>query len=259
MVEPIKISKYLVDFFINSMNFDMLNFVINTELKTSFEKYEKFYDKLSDALKTDDWEDYEAYVESSFDESVEVDLDAMLYQIPFISFLKVDNLSEFTNRASLLFLYSELEQYFFKCFKYILLKYPNIIEDKSITIQRLLKKDKNIDLVIEEKVEHILNKIFFEDFTGIFKYAKKVLNINHQISEEDCIKLNELRQIRNAYIHGDGTVSFLFLSKVKSLKLKLGEKIPINRKILREFFSKTSEILTKFDVALLSQFNELEA
>ena len=138
-----------------------------------------------------------------------------------------------------------------------MLKNPEILKDKTITISKLLEKKTDFSTLIEEKVEFIINELFFEDFTKIFKYAEKPLGINHNISKEECNELNKIRQIRNLFIHSDGRVNSIFLSKVHDCKMKVGERYIINKKEIDIIEEKIRNILKKFDKALLTSHSEL--
>jgi len=179
----------------------------------------------------------------------------LFYQIAKV--LTYDNLIDFENKILLLFTYSEMEQYIFKSYKYLMLKKPEMLKDKTITIGKLLEKKIDFNALIEEKVEFILNGLFFEDFAKIFKFAEKPLGINHNISKEDCNELNEIRQIRNLFIHSDGIVNSIFLSKVHDCKKELGESYVINKNEIDIIVEKIRDILKKFDKALITSHSEL--
>ncbi len=100
---------------------------------------------------------------------------------------------EIENANTLILLFSEFENYLYKCFKFIILKNPSIIDKQTITIKELIEKQGDISLIIEEIAEEnalkkfnldillddiiekkIHNK-FYKGYEEIFRYAEKVL------------------------------------------------------------------------------------
>lgn len=107
-------------------------------------------------------------------------------------------------------------------------------------------------------MELILNEIFFKDFKKILKYAEKPLGIKHNISTEECNELNKIRQIRNIFVHNDGIINSIFLSKVPDCKLKLKERYIITKAEIDMIEEKIIKILKKFDKALVKSQSELK-
>jgi len=185
-------------------------------------------------------------------------LDDLKKEYEMMKHFTKDNLIDFQNRFFLIFIYSEMEQYFFRTLKFTILKHPKIIKEKQIKIDSLLKK-RNIDLIIEEKAEDTIKDLLFKDFSTFFEIlSKKPYGFNIQLDDNEINDLDKFNQLRNAYIHGDGLVSLIYLSKIKDSGLKLGEKLPLNEEILIFYFRLVSRILRKFDQELILKFPELE-
>ena len=151
--------------------------VIDPNGNINLEKYRvKFYDEIIDLTKS-------VYEKMNYEQFYEIE-----------------------NSNTLILLFSEFENYLFKCFKFIILKNPSIIDKQTITIKELIEKQGDISLIIEEIAEEnalkkfnldillddiIEKKIhykFYKGYEEIFRYAEKVLEVKHNISK-DLIKL----------------------------------------------------------------------
>ncbi len=189
---------------------------------------------------------------------------------------------EIENANTLILLFSEFENYFFKCFKYILLKRPSILDNQTITIKELIEKKGDLNLIVEEIAEEnalrkfyldmllddiiekkIHNK-FYKDYDKVFKYAKNILSIKHNISEDLIKWLNFFKQIRNIYAHGDGTITRIFrnkikkfISKVNRTNFQLGNKFIVKDQVLMDVEFISTSIIAEFDKALLKIYPDL--
>ena len=99
----------------------------------------------------------------------------MLYN--FSKFMTYDNLLKSENRILLLFLYSELENYLFKSFKYIILQYPEILKDKTVSIIIILNSNKNLDLIPLGNTVVIKSFIVEKTKSGIY-LSKDSINLS---------------------------------------------------------------------------------
>jgi len=170
-----------------------------------------------------------------------------------------ENLEFYLSKYYLVVLYSELEQYLFNILKYIYVKHPEILKRHTIYIGTILDKKSNIDLIIEEKAEKDILDLFYKDFKEFFKeIAKKPLGLKISLTYEEIIKLNEFKQLRNSYIHGDGRVSLTYLSKFKNSKKVLGEILELNYKIITEYDKLIFEIIRRIDEVFVLKFPELK-
>ncbi len=186
---------------------------------------------------------------------------------------------EIENANTLILLFSEFENYFFKCFKYILLKRPSILADQTITIKELIERQGDINLILEEIAEEnalrkfnidillddiIEKKIhdkFYKNYKEVFSYAKNKLSIKHNISEDLIKLLNFFKQMRNIYAHGDGTITRIFKSKIKLFiskenmnNFQLGNKLIIKDHVLENVELLITLIIAEFDNALLKLY-----
>ncbi len=121
-----------------------------------------------------------------------------------------------------------------------------------------------IDILIEEKAEKKIHDLFYLNYIEIFKFAEKKLGIKHEISSKSITTLNILKQIRHAYVHGDGSLNHITLKKLKMLEIKIpisqkdiGAKITFNDKFLKYSQNFFNHIARKFDKAFLMAYPEL--
>ncbi len=170
-----------------------------------------------------------------------------------------ENLKSFLDRFHLLFLYSEFEQFLFSSVKSLILKYPNSLNEKTISIKQILERDKDFDLIIQEKAEAVTEQLLREDFNKFFQIlSEKPYGFKVELEKNILNELNEFKQLRNAFIHGDGTVSLIYLSKIKNNNLKLREKLPLGIDLLFKKQNLLFSVLRKFDNTLLDKIPELE-
>ena len=196
--------------------------------------------------------------------------------------LNYEQYCEIENVNTLILLFSEFDNYFFKCFKYILTKRPSILNDQKITIKELIEKQGDINLIIEdiaEKnalrkfnldillddiIEKKIHNKFYKVYDEVFKYAKNTLTINHNLSDDLIKSLDFYKQIRNIYAHGDGTITRIFRNKIKKISsninlnnFQLGNKFIVKDHVLTDIDFILTSITAKFDKALLKKYPEL--
>lgn len=165
---------------------------------------------------------------------------------------------DFFNRFHLLFLYSEFEQYLFSGIKSLILKYPDSLKEKTITIKQIIEKNKDFDLILQEKAEAVTEQLLRNDFVKFFELiSEKPYGFKVELDQSVINELDEFKQLRNAYIHGDGTVSSIYLSKIKDSRLKLGDKIPLDFELIFKEPDLIFSVLSKFDKILLEKIPEL--
>lgn len=260
MAKTLPISSFLREFYENLRIFNKLYYFKKWKLKGHMKQHKRQINKILKYM----GKDYDQVIDNEDSrlqkgDLIEVpltydDLEAIYDAMKGINY---ETLLKFENRFFLLLLYSEMEQYLFKSFKYILMKYPSILKEKSISLDKLLDNNQTKNSIIEEKIEKELHDLLYNNFFEIFKYASKVLKINHQIENNDINKLNEFRQVRNLYAHGDGKINTLFLSKVRDSNFKLGEEFIINTDQLQIYLDLIFKILIKFDKFFIKKFPEL--
>ena len=131
--------------------------------------------------------------------------------------LTLEKFLELEKRYQLINSFTQLDNYLFKCFKFVIIKKPDIIDDTKITLKDLKNANGNIeeiinqiaeekamskfdlDLFIDEIIEKKIHNKFYKDYTEIFLFAKNKLSINHVIPEGNINILNFFKQIRNLY------------------------------------------------------------
>ena len=169
------------------------------------------------------------------------------------------DLVEYQNQHHILFLYAQVERYFFQCFKYILLTHaPDIIKEKQVSIGTILERNKNFDVIYEEKVESIIVREFYKDYKIILEFAKEKLGIPHDFSEEEIEEINKFKGLRNLLAHGDGTVTWVYLEKVKDSTLRQGEKMIITEEMVNNLQTRINQLLLRFDKILLNSYPNLK-
>ena len=178
-------------------------------------------------------------------------------------------------------MFSEFENYLFKCFKYIIIRRPEILFEKLISIENIINKIKDLKFdfkdeieneeyknlllnsIIEEFTERIIHDKLYENYEKVFTYAQKVLRIKHGIESRALKLFNLFKQFRNLYSHGDGIISYIFLNKVekigyKTKYFKLGEKLIVDNELIDDVRSMIFFISSVFDKAFISSYPELK-
>lgn len=159
----------------------------------------------------------------------------------------------------LLDIFSSIELYLYQSFRYILKKYPNILRKKVIELGKLLELSSKEDqrIIIDRIIEKELHNLFYKDYKKIFDFAQKKLSLNFNVEKNLIIKMDEYKLIRNLFVHGNGTINRLYLSKTQNCDLKYGEKIEITLDLLDEIFNVAIVVLNKFDAIMVKKFPEL--
>ncbi len=193
----------------------------------------------------------------------------------------IKKFKEFENITLLFFMFSEFENYLFKCFKYIIIRRPEILFEKQISIENIINKIKDLKLdskdeieneeyknlllnsIIEDFTERIIHDKLYENYEEVFTYARRVLGIKHDIESGTLNLLYLFKQFRNLYSHGDGIISYIFLNKVekigyKTKYFKLGEKLIVDDELIDDVRSMIFFIGSTFDKAFSSSYPELK-
>lgn len=260
MAEEEQSSKFYLNFIENERIYFLTYSIILKELKGFYKKADEIRDPLEKGLEEDDWNDhYERIKDVNKNDLIPVEIKDLKFILNMTKAMSSKYMYNFLNRSLLLFLYSEIEQYFFSCFKYaIITNSPAILSKKQVSIKEIIKNQKNFDLIIEEKAEKIIHDQFYKNFKEIIEFVYEFLGIKAKFQEEDLKILEEFRQLRNVFIHGDGKVNLIYLSKIPYSNKKLGDKLEINIEIITDYMKSIREILEKFDEQLLNQFPELK-
>lgn len=260
MTEEKQRSRFYLNFIENERIYFLTYSIILNELKGFYKKADEIRDPLKKGFEEDDWSDhYERIKDVNKNSLIPVEIDDLKLILKMTKAMSSKYMYKFLNRSLLLFLYTEIEQYFFGCFKYaIITNSPAILSKKQVSIKEIIKNNKNFDLIIEEKAERIIHDQFYKNFKEIFEFVYEFLGIKVNFQEEDLKLLEEFRQLRNTFIHGNGKVNLIYLSKIPHSNKKLGDKLDINIEIITDYMKPIREILEKFDEQLLNQFPELK-
>ncbi len=138
-------------------------------------------------------------------------------------------------RAFLVFTYSEMEQYFFRCMNYCIIK-TGVSEIQA-----------------EKKTENSMRN----HWKIIFKVFKTSYDLNHNLDSNSINDVQKFKIIRNIFAHGNGTINQKYVSNFPNSNQKIGEKLNLTTKLINKYFYLSLEISTYFDDALLKIFPEL--
>jgi len=138
-------------------------------------------------------------------------------------------------RAFLVFTYSEMEQYFFKCMKHILISHSSYSEVKA--------EKQTVGFIMRNNWQKIFNS--FRAF------------INHTINDNLIKELDKFRIIRNLFAHGNGTINQNYLNYFPNSSQRFGDRLDLTTDLIYKYQNLSSEIIIFFDDALLQIFPEL--
>lgn len=173
----------------------------------------------------------------------------------------VENMRRFLNEYQFLSLYSEFETYLHRYLKYHIQKNIGILKEKTITLGKIIEKDKNLDLIFEEKTEKTIKDLLKSgNYKKLFhKISEKPYNFEIDLTEDEINRIDEFKQLRHLYVHGDGKADLIYLSKTKNKKIKKGEHIPITRELIyNDFMPLLFNFIEKMDKYLISIHPEME-
>ncbi len=144
--------------------------------------------------------------------------------------------SSLKNRMYFLFLYSEVENYFFKCMKYLMISksFPDNVAEKNTT-------------------DVIMKNSWYE----ILKMFKELYKIRHNINDDLIQELNNFRTIRNLFAHGNGIITNRFLKRFQNPDFHVGEIFDLNTDIIPKYTNTIIGIIPQFDEVLLKKCPEL--
>ncbi len=172
------------------------------------------------------------------------------------SFLTYDIFINLRNRAYLIFLYTEIEFYFYKCLRAIYIEDPRKLKGKEIKIDLNLENNKKT--IIEAKAEKEIKKFLINWNTVFDKTKEHPYSIRHQIKNEDIEMLKEFKQIRNIYAHRNGRVDQIFLDKTPNPKFKLEDKIKLSRVFFDSYEDPIINLMDEFDRAFIKEYPSFE-
>ena len=255
-------SDFLNIFFENLLSFELFYLIKFEELKKPLKQLQSEAKAFTEIMKTIPIKEVvkqSLQKSRSEDEAQTISEIFELFSSQLISFMPkkitFEDLRNIENRSYLLFLFSEFENYIFKCIKYKIKEYPEIISDLSVDLKTVLKKSKEIindelilkgdsknSLLVEQIIDELSDKkirnLAFEKYSEVFKFVEKI-GINHHIPKNKIEKIEDYRYIRNLFAHSDGTINQIFLNQVKGLQMKItnqdiGKKFELSRKLLDE-------------------------
>ncbi len=239
-------SKFFLDYITNIQNFNWQQIIIQetskTHLKSMPQKSQKIINQLK-ALKKEN-----------------PDNEGLEFLIKKNEIEMIESPKRFKNSLEshhLLYLFSQLQLFLFKTINYIILKRPNIISEKKISIKFVLDNKYNWNVILEKKIEKVILNLFFKEWKEIFDYLFDPLGLQHGITNQEMVELEEFSLLRNLYAHGDGTVTYIYLQKSKRSDIKYGDKIDFDEKYLEESQRLIFKVLQKIDQKLIISCPEL--
>jgi hypothetical protein len=153
--------------------------------------------------------------------------------------------------------------------KFILMKYPEIMDQKSIRLKeiRFIQGGKNLKIIEEIIAENTIQDIFYKNYIDIFNYLKDPLGLDLQFKQESIDKLNIFKEIRNFLVHGDRFINLLFLKRIRNWNfenydirlsnLKIGEKLILDQHLIFDLFSILNDFVIEIDRQMDNKFPEL--
>lgn len=172
-----------------------------------------------------------------------------------------DNFIDFQNRYFIIFLYSEMENYFFKCLRHIFTKFPN--QQSQLDIKR--RSLSYLEGKVEKKIIKWLNNKKYKDFFGSLS---RKWNLNPNFSETIIRYLTIFREIRNLFAHHNGIIDQKYLENIqypysnfgdnyiiKNFRYQIDDKFIINKEIIADVNSLVVRIVSDFDKELIRKYS----
>jgi len=172
-----------------------------------------------------------------------------------------DNFIDFQNRYFIIFLYSEMENYFFKCLKHIFTKFPNkqfrlLIEKRGLSY---------LEGYVETQIIIMLNNMKYNKF---FELLSRNWNLNPNFGEIVIRYLTIFREIRNLFVHHNGIIDQKYLENIqyphsnfrdnyiiKNLSYQIGDKFILNMNIIDDIDALVVRIVSDFDKELIRKYS----
>lgn len=173
-----------------------------------------------------------------------------------------DNFIDFTNQLFIIFLYSEMENYFFKCLKHIFTKFPN--KKFQLTIEK--RGLSYLEGSVETEIIKMLNNMKYRKF---FDSLRRKWNLNPNFDEKIIRHLTIFREIRNLFAHHNGIIDQRYLENIqypcshfqdiyiiKNFSYQTGDKFIITQEIIDDINSLVVKIVSDFDMELIRKYND---
>ncbi|KKN21630.1 hypothetical protein LCGC14_0923420 [marine sediment metagenome] len=169
----------------------------------------------------------------------------------FFTNLNYENLIKFEIKNYYILLFIEFETYLSNCIRSLLLKFPQILDKKSISREELSELENlDRDSIDEILIDKLIHEMSYGDLLDLFNNYKKILGIKHEIDRNLIVKLNGYREIRHLHIHKSGKIDSVFIQKVGKYGLD-SKKIGINELTNGVKVEITMEMLEKAELLVL--------
>ena len=172
-----------------------------------------------------------------------------------------DNFIDFQNRNFIIFLYCEMENYFFKCLRHIFTKFPN--QQLRLVIER--RGLSYLEGYVEKQIIMMLNNMKYREF---FDLLSRKWNLNPNFSETIIRYLTIFREIRNLFAHHNGIIDRKYLENIqypcsnfgdnyiiKNFSYQIGDKFIINKEIIDDIDALVVRIVSDFDKELIRKYS----
>ena len=152
-------------------------------------------------------------------------------------------IKEIEYRAYLTLMITELENYFSKCIRHI--------------------KNKKNPNITNTCIEKELYKIMRKPFQNILAYMRDVFEIKHSVSLDDSILLQNFREIRHLYVHGEGRTDERFYNErfkpkyFPKIELNVGKKVQLTDDLIWKLWGVAIDVAKFFDIPLTKLYPEL--
>lgn len=176
--------------------------------------------------------------------------------------------NKYERMADLILRITEFEKYLSSCFKYVILKRPEIYGKKLVKIEEIKLLTKiDIKIIEELGAEHYIQDLFYNPYQKLFERAKNPIGINHNVTTELINLIYFAKLIRNQYVHADGNVTMFFLIKLNEFKgaaqklsldkLTLNDEIKLSDELLKEITFNLIMVAIIFDEKLTEIYPDL--
>ncbi len=129
-------------------------------------------------------------------------------------------------------------------YKYLIDRYPQaFLSDKSITYSELLNMNSNIEEIKQRFIEKEIDGIMREPISNWYDTFRKKQKASFLFAEDIFEKFKEIYYRRNIIVHNQGIVNETYLSNIKNVNVKAGERLEVNGCYLEKAFSITNLIL----------------
>lgn len=159
-------------------------------------------------------------------------------------------------RSQILIFSVALFEYYIKdVTEFLLLKNVNILKtkEKEISYEKILSFS-SVDEIQKYLVEKESFALGYMSYEEIADYFLRKFQIDFHQSDLSKMDLVEIFLLRNILLHNKGIVNRTFLQKIKHRKYRLGKKIQINEKTMKQTLDLIKKQVTYIDSIVISKY-----